>query len=298
MELFSILCFVTLARCSKFFEAAEKLHISQSSFSKHIQALERTLGADLFVRHPHGSALTAAGMAFLPYAEAIIQEYEKAGHLIDAYKKSYKHRLVVYTHSFLVHYNLSEMLLCFQDTHANAQLEINELDSRLAIQHVQDNPAYVSIVFSEPDAAIEQLDRHILLYDALVLLASRQHPIAVHDRIHISLLRNEKLQIMLKEQEPFLSAFILKQCKKAGFSPKLSPHGLWISTIRELLLRENLVSVIPRRIAESICTPDLKILDLEGAEPLSIQVVKNKKSVSDIVNRFYEFTKLYAFSDT
>lgn len=295
MELFSILCFVTLAKCSKFYEAAETLHLSQSSFSKHIQLLERELGTTLFIRNPHGSELTSAGMALLPYAESIIREYDKAENLINAYRKNYKNRLVVYTHSFLVHYQLSEMLLCFQNLNAGAQVEINELESRAVLQQLKANKEYIGIIFSETDSAFEEFDQYTLMEDEMVLLVSRQHPFVEQDRVHITQLRNEELQIMLKEQETFLYAFILSQCKKAGFQPRLSPHGLWISTIRDLLIRDNIVSIIPRRIAHSMSTPETKILDIEGAEPFSIKVIKNKKNASDIVNVFFDFIKRYKF---
>ena len=61
MELFSLRCFVTLAQYLKFSEAADSLFLSQSAFSKQIQALETDLGVKLFERNAWATALTDAG---------------------------------------------------------------------------------------------------------------------------------------------------------------------------------------------------------------------------------------------
>lgn len=294
MELFSILCFIKLAQCSKFYEAAEQLHISQSSFSKHIQSLEHTLGAKLFVRNTHGSALTRAGEELLPYAESISQEYARAESLIDTYKKNLDKRLVVYAHSSLSHYKLSEKLFQFQNMYPDAQLEIHEVENQVAVRALQTDSSTVGIVFSASDTVHESFNRCILAHDELVVLVSRQHNLAEQARVHISMLRHEVFQILLKRQEQFLYSFILKQCATAGFTPAITPYALWYSTIPGILKTHNFVSVLPRKIAESICTSDTKIIALDGVEPLMIEFMKNTENKSDIANALYKFVQHFA----
>lgn len=57
-----------VAECGSFTAAARELHLTQSTLSKHVAALEREFGADLFVRDRSGLKLTAAGEAL--YAQA------------------------------------------------------------------------------------------------------------------------------------------------------------------------------------------------------------------------------------
>lgn len=64
--------FVALAKYGNYLVASEELFISQSSLSKHIIALEKELGFSLFNRTTRKVALTQYGMAFLPYAQRII----------------------------------------------------------------------------------------------------------------------------------------------------------------------------------------------------------------------------------
>lgn len=68
MDLNWFLEFVVLAETLHYANAAEKLYTTQSTLSKHIQAMEKELGAQLFVRGYHKLELTPFGRVMLPYA--------------------------------------------------------------------------------------------------------------------------------------------------------------------------------------------------------------------------------------
>lgn len=70
--------FVTAARLGNFTQAARSLGITQPAVSQQIGDLERTYGADLFVRGRGEVALTEAGEHFLVYAERILDAYGEA----------------------------------------------------------------------------------------------------------------------------------------------------------------------------------------------------------------------------
>lgn len=67
-----------LADTLNFGRAAQRAYISQPSFSQQIARLEKQIGAKLFDRSSNRVALTAAGEAFLPHAQAIIQSVAEA----------------------------------------------------------------------------------------------------------------------------------------------------------------------------------------------------------------------------
>jgi len=69
MELKWLEDFVSLARTGSFSRSAEERHVTQSAFSRRIQALEIWLGVSLIDRSTYPTTLTAAGRAFRETAE-------------------------------------------------------------------------------------------------------------------------------------------------------------------------------------------------------------------------------------
>jgi len=70
--------FVAVAGTGQFSEAADGLSITQQAVSKRVAALEKSIGAQLFVRVPRGVQLTADGHAFLPHARELLKAAERA----------------------------------------------------------------------------------------------------------------------------------------------------------------------------------------------------------------------------
>ena len=79
--------FATLARELNYSVAAEKLFVSRSSLSKHIAALEKELGVQLFARDSHSVKLTLAGSDFAERMETILGLYDDAMTSLDAISK-------------------------------------------------------------------------------------------------------------------------------------------------------------------------------------------------------------------
>ena len=76
MELRQLAHFLAVAEERHFTRAATRAHLTQSSLSSSIRALERELGTDLFVRSTRQVELTEAGRALLPSAHEAIAAAE------------------------------------------------------------------------------------------------------------------------------------------------------------------------------------------------------------------------------
>ncbi len=80
LPLNALRAFEGVARHSSFTAAANALLISQSALSRHVIALEKLLGAQLFERRPHALTLTKAGQHLLP---AVIKSFDRLEYALD-----------------------------------------------------------------------------------------------------------------------------------------------------------------------------------------------------------------------
>jgi DNA-binding transcriptional LysR family regulator len=70
--------FLVVVATGSFVDAAQRLHVTQSTISARIQRLEEELGVELFVRHKAGTTLTPAGRQFQRHATALTRTVEQA----------------------------------------------------------------------------------------------------------------------------------------------------------------------------------------------------------------------------
>lgn len=70
--------FVAVVETGSFVEAAKRVHVTQSTVSMRIKALESQLGRTLFERGKAGASLTPAGIQFQKHALTMIRAWEQA----------------------------------------------------------------------------------------------------------------------------------------------------------------------------------------------------------------------------
>ena len=70
--------FLTVIDAGNFINAAERLHVTQSTVSARIHSLEEQLGCKLFVRNKAGTTLTTAGHQFQKHAAVLVRTVEHA----------------------------------------------------------------------------------------------------------------------------------------------------------------------------------------------------------------------------
>lgn len=78
MDVHQIRCFLAVADELHFGRAAERLHMAQPPLSRTIKALERELGAQLFLRNTRSVRLTAGGQALVQPAQQVLEAIRRA----------------------------------------------------------------------------------------------------------------------------------------------------------------------------------------------------------------------------
>jgi DNA-binding transcriptional LysR family regulator len=80
LPLNALRAFEGVAKHGSFTAAANALLISQSALSRHVIALERLSGTQLFERRPHALTLTKAGQHLLP---AVVKSFDRLAYALD-----------------------------------------------------------------------------------------------------------------------------------------------------------------------------------------------------------------------
>lgn len=70
--------FLEIMRSGSFVQAAERLHVTQTTVTARVRSLEEALNCQLFVRSRTGTRLTADGERFAAYATTLVQTWDNA----------------------------------------------------------------------------------------------------------------------------------------------------------------------------------------------------------------------------
>jgi DNA-binding transcriptional LysR family regulator len=115
--------FAAIARAGSVTRAAQAVNRTQSAVSTQLQQLEAALGVRLVERSTRSLALTAQGLAFLPHAQALLEQQEAARAAVrPAAGPPPARRLGV--SEYFVPDRLAELLGVLRDAAAPARLEL------------------------------------------------------------------------------------------------------------------------------------------------------------------------------
>lgn len=215
MELNQLRYFQTVAKYQQMTRAAEELHISQSSLSKTISTLEQNMGTRLFDRIGNRIVLNSTGRAFLQRVDRILVDLEDAVQEATARDRG----------SVFFAANISglctDYLDAFLRSHPNVSLQQSLMDPAQMIEALENGSLDCALSFV--DISSEQISWTHLVDEALLVLVSKQHPLADRKEIAFAELQNE--HFVCTNSGFGVKDILLKQGKLAGFQPNILFDG-------------------------------------------------------------------------
>jgi DNA-binding transcriptional LysR family regulator len=182
MDLRQLEHFVAVADERHFTRAAERLFISQSGLSASVRALEKELGADLFIRNTRRVELTEAGRALLSESRRTLASVAAARDAVAAVQGLTRGSLGVGTEQCLGVVDVPAELARFHAAHPGVELQVRQSGSAALLEAVRAGELDVAFV-AEPPQAPEGVRLHRLATDRMVLLCLPDHPMAEHRRV-------------------------------------------------------------------------------------------------------------------
>jgi len=176
MELDHVEAFLAIVRRGGFTRASANLHLSQPAISRRIGLLERELGAPLFERVRSGAALTDAGRAFLPHAEALLASLRDGIAAVDALRGTGRGAVSLAIVGTLASSTLTGCLRRFRDAHPAVDLQLRTALSAEVSGLVRRGDATLGLRYAaDPDPDLVSTKIHD---EPLLPVCSRRHRLA------------------------------------------------------------------------------------------------------------------------
>ena len=176
MQLDQIEAFVTIARAGNLTRAAASLHLSQPAVSRRLTLLEHQLGAPIFERVRSGVVLTAAGHAFMPFAESVLAGIRDGRDAVRALERPDEGEITLALVGTLASTALPRRLAAFRRAHPRVRLLLRTDSSRAVSEMVRRGDASLGLRYF-PDRSAE-IESHTISDEALVVACAAHHRLA------------------------------------------------------------------------------------------------------------------------
>ena len=216
--------FVILAEERNYLVAADMLFSTQATLSRHIMAMEKELGFQLFNRSTKKIELTQDGSRFLVYARRAMKLQDEYTAELECAKRSMSESLVVGYNALVAFYRFTDKLTQFMTAHPKIPIKMMEDDTDILIKAVQNGSCDLAFIQEDPYRPIEGLEKLHISSDTLDAVLPTNHPLAQQESIALMQLKDEDFAIGIENKIP--GSIFLEACRHAGFEPRITRNGL------------------------------------------------------------------------
>jgi DNA-binding transcriptional LysR family regulator len=187
VELRQLEYFLAVADNRSFTQAAKRLHVVQSGVSATIKALERELGAELFVRGPAGATLTPAGQELRPRARATLDAAHAARDAVNATRGDIHGTVRLGTLTSIDVIDLPALLAELHARHPGVRIQLRTASAGTTglTRQLRDGDLDIAfLVFTGAPPA--DLRARLVAAVPLLLVVPEDHPLAERDSVELA----------------------------------------------------------------------------------------------------------------
>lgn len=278
--------FFAIAEFGSLSRAAEHLHVSQSTLTRQVQALEAEIGGQLLERGHRGVGLTAAGHALLSGMQPVVSKADAAIARARKLARGQSESLRVgYLMSAAGGY-LNPALAALRRSRPETKVYLLDLSPGEQIEGLRKGELDVAIL-GNINAAVsrEFFVRRIATLPVVVALPET-HPRAAESSLALADLRDAVFVGADPEAIPGFNPWIGRLCRGAGFRPWFVEHARGLAHMLSLLVSENAVTLLPGLVSASK-VPGVAFRPLKGSSvKWDLQVAWQRGKIADPVREF------------
>lgn len=276
--------FTAVSENLHFSRAAESLGVSQPTVSKEIRQLERSIGAELFLRSAGGTRLSPVGEALQEHAKRVldsVRDFEIAAKQALA---GVERRVRIAASPSIVNRLLPELLRRVEDEDLPVSIEANEVETGQVASTVDSGRADIGLghFVGKPRLA----ERHLLGFDEIFILCHTSWA----ERIEgdsLAALKTLPLLLWPKEQNPEYHDFLVGACRDRGLDPLLLTGTTRISGSWSYFMEDaRAFALAPRDFARVRARDPLTMVPLRPSVTVPLEAVVSNRGSQDVAAVF------------
>lgn len=284
MTILQIKCVLTVCKCRKYSEAADKLCLPQSALSKQLKAVEEELSIQLFQKKSHGIELTEAGAVLYPHMVYIYNQYKKMLECLHEISVATDGTLSLGSMYFLKYYDIIPIIKEFQKVQPRIHIDVGEYRSQELEHLLKEGKLDGCFVYSE--LLIGEYGQRIpIMEDYLYAVMSKNHYLSNRKSIRLIELKDECFVLM--RGDAGIHNQLQKFCIEDGFVPREYNMDLRNETIKEWIKYNDGVSLFMGNMADELLDAHLVKIPIEGNKKLTVSfVVANDTEVCNLFSNY------------
>ena len=290
MEIQYIREWIDLAETMSFSKTAERLHISQSSLSRHIQTLEKELGEPLLIRSTRKTELTGFGRMYLPLARKIREADDYARKSASHYLQNRDAAVTLGVSRSPHLYLVTDSVLSFREAYPTIPVHMTEGSVFELRRELDEGRLHIATTACTKR---EKTKHHFISagYSSLAAVLMKDHYLATYDTIPLHRLHGADL--LVPEMNTVFSRELTYALERDGILPNIVYHGGTKNAIR-LLAGTDSILIADMESAKEQMTTDMVIrplsagLEFEFGLEYTSQLTKNEKLFVSHIRKLFQ----------
>lgn len=234
---------IAAADRGSFYRAARSLDIEQSTLSRAILKLERSIGMPIFERSRAGVTMTSAGNAFISGAKPMVASADKLVAMMRAAGQGRAGHLTLGHHGSVSAGNLRATLMTWHEAHPDVEVECVEADRSVLLAGIDSGEIDMAILMGA--AAHHDGFRCETLWSERILVAlPSSHSLAKLDVAHWTDLRGERVLLPTADPGPEIRDILIGRLGASGSKPEIRMSQASRETVLSILGGSPGVSIV------------------------------------------------------
>ena len=270
LTLVQLRCFVAVAEDLNLRRAAKRLNMTQPPLTRHIQALEQQVGAQLLERTGRALRLTPAGQSLERSARRILDDAAEATRDVQKVARGDAGGLIIAftaasSYAFLP--NLVALLRKHLPAIALTLRELTTPEQIVALKSRQ-----VDFCLLRPPVSVAGIQTMRVYRERLVLAVPAQHELAARAEVNVGDLSGEVLITYPPVEGPYFHRLVMGLIHSAGVIPAEVQHITQTHSILALVGAGLGVAIVPQSV-ERFLPIGVALCTLGGAEGVNAELV-------------------------